>query len=126
MLEFGGSEGGLSVVMSRVLAAHGYPSLALAYFKEPGLPQGLARIPLEYFATALRALRAAPNVDPRHVLVAGVSRGSEAALLLGVHYPQLVDGVLAGVPSSVANVGYPDTSSPAWTLAGRAGAHRAR
>jgi dienelactone hydrolase len=119
VLVFGGSEGGLSTLTTRLLAAHGYPALALAYFKEPGLPRTLSRIPLDYFATALRALRAAPHVDDRHVLVAGVSRGSEAALLLGVHYPNLVDGVIAGVPSSVANVGYPDTSSPAWTLDGK-------
>jgi pimeloyl-ACP methyl ester carboxylesterase len=41
-------------------------------------------------------LRGQPGVDPRHVLVFGVSRGSEAALLLGSHYPQLVNGVIAG------------------------------
>jgi pimeloyl-ACP methyl ester carboxylesterase len=65
-------------------------------------------------------LRAQPGVDPRHVLVAGVSRGGEATLLLGAHFPQLVNGVVAGVPSSVVNPGeWPDTSRPAWTLRGR-------
>ena len=64
-------------------------------------------------------LRAQPGVDPRHVLVSGVSRGSEAALLLGAYFPQLVNGVIAGVPSSVVNPGWPDTSQPAWTLDGR-------
>src|SRR5581483_4943151 len=49
VLVLGGSEGGLPGFTSRMLAAHGYPSLALAYFKEPGLPQTLDRIPLEYF-----------------------------------------------------------------------------
>jgi dienelactone hydrolase len=103
-----------------LLAAHGYPSLALAYFKAPGLPQSLHDIPLEYFTRALKELRARPGVDPDHVLVAGVSRGGEAALLLGAHFPQLVNGVVAGVPSSVVNPGdRPDTTRPAWTLGGR-------
>ena len=121
VLVFGGSGGGLTTSFAAaLLAAHGYPSLALAYFKAPGLPQTLHNIPLEYFTRALRVLRAQPGVDPRHVLVAGVSRGGEAALLLGAHFPQLVNGVIAGVPSSVVNPGErPDTSTPAWTQGGR-------
>jgi uncharacterized protein len=80
----------------------------------------LHNIPLEYVTKALKVLRAQPGVDPRHVLVAGVSRGGEAALLLGAHFPQLVNGVIAGVPSSVVNPGErPDASKPAWTLGGR-------
>ena len=64
-------------------------------------------------------LRAQPGVNPRHVLVSGVLRGSEAALLLGAYFPRLVYCVIAGVPSSVVNPGWPDTSQPAWTLGGR-------
>jgi pimeloyl-ACP methyl ester carboxylesterase len=101
-----------------MLAAHGYPTLSLANFEEPGLPQTLANLPLEYFVKALALLRRQPGVDPKHVLVFGVSRGSEAALLLGAHFPSLVDGVIAGVPSSVVNVGLSDHTSAAWTLAG--------
>jgi dienelactone hydrolase len=121
VLVFSGSGGGLTTSFAAaLLAAHGYPSLALAYFKVPGLPQTLTNISLEYFTGALGVLRAQPGVDPHHVLVAGVSRGGEAALLLGAHFPQLVNGVVAGVPSSVVNPGErPDTSKPAWTLRGR-------
>jgi dienelactone hydrolase len=120
VLVFGGSDGGLTTSFAAaLLAAHGYPSLALAYFKAPGLPEDLNNIPLEYFTRALRVLRAQPGVDHRHVLVSGVSRGSEAALLLGAYFPRLVNGVIAGVPSSVVNPGWPDTSQPAWTLDGR-------
>jgi fermentation-respiration switch protein FrsA (DUF1100 family) len=121
VLVFGGSDGGLTTSFAAaLLAAHGYPSLALAYFKAPGLPRTLHNIPLEYFTRALGVLRAQPGVDPNHVLVAGVSRGGEAALLLGAHFPELVNGVIAGVPSSVVNPGnWPDASRPAWTLGGR-------
>jgi dienelactone hydrolase len=120
VLMFGGSGGGLHEgFAAALLAAHGYPSLALAYFKAPGLPTTLNDIPLEYFTRALGVLRAQPGVDRDHVLVAGVSRGGEAALLLGAHFPREVNGVVAGVPSSVVNPGWPDTSRPAWTLGGR-------
>jgi dienelactone hydrolase len=121
VLVFGGSDGGLRTgVAAALLAAHGYPSLALAYFKAPGLPRTLTNIPLEYFTRALGVLRAQPGVDPRQLLVMGDSRGGEAALLLGAHFPQLVNGVVAGVPSSVVNPApWPDTGKPAWTLHGR-------
>jgi dienelactone hydrolase len=120
VLVFSGSGGGLTTsYAAALLAAHGYPSLALAYFKAPGLPQTLGSIPLEYFTKALGVLRAQPRVDPHHVLVAGESRGGEAALLLGAHFPRLVNGVVAGVPSSVVYPGWPDTSQPAWTMRGR-------
>jgi hypothetical protein len=48
LLIFGGSEGGLSgTLIAALLAAHGYPALALAYFNAPGLPATLSDIPLE-------------------------------------------------------------------------------
>lgn len=121
LVVFGGSEGGLSQFAAgaaALLAAHGYPTLALAYFGEPGLPATLTNVPLEYFAKALTLLRAQPGVDPRHVLVQGVSRGGEAALLLGATYPDLVDGVVAGVPSSRVQLS-PGLRGTAWTLRGR-------
>jgi dienelactone hydrolase len=92
--------------------------MALAYFNAPGLPRELKNIPLEYFAQALRRLRARPNVDPRRVVVIGVSRGGEAALLIGATYPGLVHGVAALVPSNVVNPST-DGRSAAWTLRGR-------
>lgn len=107
VLLVGGSEGGNSgIVNAHLLAAHGVPTLALAYFNPPSrptefpdLPKNLRDIPLEYFRTALEWLAAQPGVDPQHVRVDGASRGSEAALLSGVNFPDLVHGVAAIVPT---------------------------
>jgi dienelactone hydrolase len=120
ILVLGGSEGGLpGVLLPALLASNGYPALGVAYFKEPGLPTTLSRIPLEYFARALRWLARQPGVDPARIAVLGISRGSEAAQLLGVYYPGLVHAVIASVPSNVALCSYPGCTGPAWTLHGR-------
>jgi dienelactone hydrolase len=128
VLLFGGSEGGLSTTTEAGLfASHGYPTLALAYFGERGLPQTLQNIPLEYFVTALRWLAKQPGVNEHELVVDGVSRGSEAALLLGADFPQMVDAVIALVPDDVALCGIVPVAGrrspcagPAWTLGGRA------
>ncbi len=120
LLIFGGSEGdNVMMEVASQLASAGYPALAIAYFKDSGLPPELTGIPLEYFATALRWLSHQPGVDPARIVVDGASRGSEAALLLGIHYPDLVSGVVALTPANVVGCGYPDCGKPAWTLNGR-------
>jgi dienelactone hydrolase len=120
ILVLGGSNGGLpGVLLPGMLASAGYPALGVAYFGEQGLPTTLSSIPLEYFATALNWLARQPGVDPAHIAVLGVSRGSEAAQLLGVYYPGLVHAVIASVPSNVALCSYPGCTGPAWTLNGQ-------
>lgn len=120
LLAFGGSEGGESRdYAASMFAAHGYPVLSLAYFAASGVPATLERIPLEYFARAAALLARQPGVDPRHMLAWGVSRGGEAAMLLGVHYPQLIHGVIATSTSDHVYAGLPDAHAPAWTLHGR-------
>lgn len=99
------------------LARAGYPTLSLAYYNLPTLPDVLSNIPLEYFEGALRWLREQPEVDPQRVIVWGYSRGGEAALLLGATYPELVHGVVANVPSNVVNGSF-DVGGAVWTLDG--------
>ena len=93
--------------------------LGVAYFGLPDLPFTLSDIPLEYFARALRWLDRQPDVDPAKIAVLGISRGSEAAQLLGVHYPDLVHAVIASVPSDAAICSYPGCRTVAWTLGGK-------
>ncbi|MGD0985806.1 MAG: acyl-CoA thioester hydrolase/BAAT C-terminal domain-containing protein [Acidimicrobiales bacterium] len=122
IVEFGGSEGGIDTSYGAMLAARGYPTLDLAYFGEPGLPQApIGQVPealsLDYFAKALRWLGRQPGVDPRRLWVMGFSMGSEAALLLGVDYPGLVHGVVALSPNDVAACLGPGV--PLWTFGGK-------
>lgn len=121
ILLLSGSGGGVpSPLLSGILAARGYPVLALGYFKLPGLPQQLLRIPLEYFKHALKWLRRQPQVDPNRIAVLGISRGSEAALLSGAYFPHLVNAVVGMVPSDVAICSFPGCRGPAWTFHGHA------
>jgi dienelactone hydrolase len=120
ILMFGGSEGALSQgSLATTLAAHGYPVLHLAYFAEPGLPQSLLRIPLEYFEHALHWLATQPEVDPRHIVTFGWSRGGEASLILASLFPQLVSASIAYVPSAYVYPAVVDPTAPAWTYRGR-------
>jgi Acyl-CoA thioester hydrolase/BAAT N-terminal region len=85
VLLLGGSGGGYADPdLAALLASHGYPALALAYFGEPGLPATLSDIPLQYFGNALQWLGAQPGVPPHRLAVIGVSRGGEAAILAGL------------------------------------------
>jgi dienelactone hydrolase len=119
ILVIGGSEGGLrSGYEAGLLASYGYPVLELAYFDEPGLPSALQRIPLEYFQHALQWLATQPEVDPQRVVIIGVSRGGEGALLIGSVYPQLVHAVAAYVPSESVHPAPVTGNVPAWMLAG--------
>ena len=116
----GGSEGGLDIIsgMAADFARQGYAALALAYWKEQGLPQTLELIPLEYFDKAVGWLKARPEVDPKGIGAIGWSRGSEAALLLGSRNPD-VHAVVAVAPSGIvwAGINYnTGTNKSAWSV----------
>jgi dienelactone hydrolase len=120
ILLFGGSEGALTQgSLAETLAAHGYPVLHLAYFAEPGLPQSLRRVPLEYFEGALRWLARQPEVDPGRIVTWGWSRGGEASLVLASTFPQLVHAAVGYVPSAYVFPAPADPGVPAWTYRGR-------
>jgi dienelactone hydrolase len=118
VLAIGGSDGGVGLAaLADLLASHGHPTLALAYFHYPGRPGQLRDIPLEYFATAARRLAAESGPGRGRVAAVGYSRGTEAAMLLGAYFPELVDGVVVYAPTSRAGPGSPNGA--AWTRAGR-------
>jgi dienelactone hydrolase len=114
-----GGAAGTDAVPALGLAMSGYPALALAYFAEPGLPQCLCSIPLEYFARAVGWLRAQPAGRGRPVVLYGASRGAEAVLLLASYLPHLADGVVASSPTAAINGAVSVAPGPAWTFGGQ-------
>lgn len=123
LIILGGSEGGTALVraVGREFASEGYAVLALSYFGAPGLPATAEEIPLEYFDRAIAWLARQPQVDPGRMGVFGISKGGEAALLVGSRSPQL-HAVAAGVPSSMVWRGIPAgaaaTPTSTWSLGG--------
>jgi dienelactone hydrolase len=121
VLQLGGSGSGDASPGGALLASHGYPTLSLAYFGQPGLPSALKDIPLEYFEKALQWLASQPAVDPNRITVIGVSRGGEAALLIAANYPDLIHGVIACTTGShVLGAFPPPATGAAWTINGNA------
>lgn len=126
IIVLGGGEGGLASPMTyaALLASHGYPSLALAYFRFEDLPNSLREVPLEYFEKPIKWLKSHPACNGQ-VVVYGRSKGAELSLLLGSQYAEIA-GVIASSPNSVVcigdmeqrdNSGYKQYSS--WSTAGR-------
>ena len=119
-----GSSGGLREDVAALLAAHGFVTLALAYFGVRPLPTELANVPLEYFGRALLWLRGSPLVDPQRVALLGSSKGGELALLLASTYREHVRAVVGLVPSGIAWQGIdsgpraPRGPRSSWTLNG--------
>lgn len=89
IIVLGGRQGGCEIQRAAVLAAHGYVTLALAYFKYEGLPGDLVDLPLEYFEKAIRWFKSQPGIAPERLGVTGEGLGGELALLLASRYPDL-------------------------------------
>jgi pimeloyl-ACP methyl ester carboxylesterase len=122
VIVLGGSDGGFGEPdTALLLASRGFTTMALAYFGVAGLPSTLQDIPVEYFGSAMEWLRGRPEVDFDFVGLLGVSRGAEAALLIGATYPE-VKAVVARSPSHVLWEGVTARhlpGGPAWTLGGK-------
>jgi dienelactone hydrolase len=124
ILLLGGSEGGRpNGRLPDFLASNGWAVLAVAYFRDKGLPPSLQMIPLEYFDAPLAWMNHNANIRPGGVLVMGGSKGAELALLLASKRPA-IRAVIAVAPSSVVWVGMQDSGWPAdslssWTFHGK-------
>lgn len=118
VLVLGGSGGGFSgAAKAGLLASNGLAVLTVAYFDEDGVPSDLKNIPLEYFKKGIDWLSAQHHVAPGGVAVYGTSKGAEAALLVGAHYPE-VRSVVGVVPSSVAWGCICNDRSASWSFNG--------
>ncbi len=115
VIVLGGSSGGLKEERAEQLAAHGFATLALAYFATESLPATLSQIPLEYFEAAIRFLLA----DVESVGLWGVSRGAELSLILGTLFPAQIHAIAAHVPSSAVYGVLDGRNQPAWVYRGK-------
>ena len=124
VVTLGGSGGGMRGARetAALLASRGFVAMSLAYFAMEGLPDHLIEIPLEYFERSLTWLREQEAVAGNPIALSGVSRGGELVLLLGSTYPELIDAIIAWVPSAVmwAGIGPGNSAigSPSWSLNG--------
>ncbi len=90
-----GSGGGLLRRVPKVIAAHGYAVLSLAYFDYTSpvdgssLPSDTHELPLEYFSRAIDWLVSRPGVDSKRVGVIGYSLGGQVALLTAAYDPRV-------------------------------------
>lgn len=111
VLVLSGSSGRVERERCDVLAAAGATALSYRWFRE-----AIDRVPLESFTPALEDLRGRCE----RVAILGVSRGAEAALLLGGLHDDL-SAVIAAAPSDLVWAALTDERPPrsSWTLAGR-------
>ena len=103
VLMLGGSEGGLGRDATRdalALQQEGVTVLHISFFRAPGQPKSLELIPLETFGHALDWLARQPDVDAARLGMIGMSKGSEAVLLMASRRDDL-RVVVAGAPSAV-------------------------
>lgn len=116
VIAIGGSEGGTAVTneVARTFVEQGYLVLALAYWDLEVLPSNIDRIPLEYFREAIEVAKEYPGARRDRIALIGVSRGSEAALLVGASTPE-VSAVVSVVGSGVSWPAWEVWTEPSWT-----------
>jgi nucleolar protein 56 len=117
VLLFGGSEGGSDSVRPEAaqLATLGHPALVIAYFRAPGLPRELERVPVETVFRGMAWLR--EHAPGRPTAIMSPSRGAELALIAASLRPALARTVIALVPGAYILPGA--HGKAAWTYRGR-------
>ncbi len=122
IIVLGGSEGGYPSDIAALLSAHGYATLASAYFGESGTDKSLVDVPIERVAAAVRYLKRQPQVDSKRIALFGVSRGGELAYLAASLLPD-IGAAIGIVPSPVVEAGLRFgkglVNEPAWTYKGK-------
>lgn len=117
IIVLGGSEGGIPTRLAQVIADNGFPTLAVAYFKEESLPEELEKIPLEYFEKAKNWLRH-KHPEYNNLTLVGWSKGAELSLLLASQ-DKAFNRVIAIAPSAVVWAGilkdWQKTPGSSWT-----------
>lgn len=104
---FGGGEGGNGWASDRwkptrdKFLKNGYAFLAIGYFGAEGAPEQCDRISIEAVHQAIVEATKNPKVHDNRIAVIGGSKGTELALLLASHYPD-INCVVALAPGNCA------------------------
>ncbi|WP_371181705.1 acyl-CoA thioester hydrolase/BAAT C-terminal domain-containing protein [Xanthomonas sacchari] len=114
VITLGGAEGGIEAANDYAawLASNGFIGLALAYYRMPGLPKDLIRVPIDPIATAMTWLQAQPFVAADGIGVMGGSWGGIVSLAIASHDPR-VRAVVAWVGSPTPYPGIRRDVAPA-------------
>jgi dienelactone hydrolase len=123
VIVLGGSDGGVPEEEAAVLAAHGFTTLALAYFAAPGLPRSLVNVPIESVERGIAFMKSNAAVcKNRRLGVLGASKGAELALVAATKFND-IRAVVAASPSSVIFGGIgpapAGTIDSSWSYAGK-------
>lgn len=105
VIMFGGSDGiyNLTKLVAEQYVKRGMTILALAYWNEPGLPDGFEKVPVDSVEKAVLWLR---GQGFENVGLWGISMGAELALLAGSLMPQLISCVTAVCPTNICGQGF--------------------
>ena len=117
IIVLGGSGGGKETSLATAFSEMGYPVLSLAYFDKRGdgtIPKSLELIPLEYVDAAKDWLINREDTRNDGVIIYGISKGAELALILAARDAQY-KGVIATAPSSVVWSGIPQNAGDDYT-----------
>ena len=116
VLTLAGSSGRVDADRARLFARHGALAESIQWFGGPGQHPQPWEIPIEQFQTRVVELQRSCD----HIIVAGTSFGSEAAMLTGAYTPG-VDAVVAFAPSDVvwAGVTPEGRQTSHWTMDGQ-------
>jgi dienelactone hydrolase len=122
VISLSGSEGGFESVRAPMLASRGFATLAVAYFRAPGLPQELFDVPVETIERAVSWVRRQPELDANRIAIRGSSRGAELALVAAALIPD-IHAVIAEAPSDVVGQGIDSAgrsrAASAWSWRGQ-------
>ncbi len=105
VIMFGGSDGiyNLTKLVAEQYVKRGMTVLALAYWNEPGLPDGFEKVPVDSVEKAVLWLR---GQGFEKVGLWGISMGAELALLAGSLMPELISCVTAVCPTNICGQGF--------------------
>lgn len=120
----GGSGSGFawSEQVAALLASYGYNTLAVSYFDYKGRDsksKTLTNIPLEYFKKSIDWLNKRPEIINDSVGIIGISKGAEAALLIGSNYPDQIKSIAVFAPPCYSFEGVylgKKRDLPSWTI----------